>query len=188
MNIAVFVSGNGTNLQAIIDAVKRRYLKCTIALVVSSNKNAYALTRARKAGIEALVLSPDGFKTREAYDKRVMRELARCNIKLVVLAGFMRLLSPYFVRRYKNRIVNIHPALLPSFKGTHGILDAFRYGVKITGVTVHFVDDELDHGPIIAQEAVRIRGDDTFKTVEARIHKVEHKLYPRVIRSLIEKK
>jgi len=187
VNIAVFVSGNGSNLQAIIDAVERREIKCVIALVVSDKKDAHALTRARNAGIETFVLDPAGFSSREEYDKAIIKELECRGVQLVVLAGFMRLLSAYFVKKYKGRIINIHPALLPSFKGTHGIRDAFNAGVKVTGVTVHFVDEELDHGPIIAQEAVRIQ-DDTLESLEEKVHRVEHRLYPKVIKALVEKK
>lgn len=181
MNIAVFVSGNGTNLQAIIDAVSRGDIKCDIKLVVSNNKDAYALTRAKKNGIETFVLDHKSFKSREEYDKEIIKQLERKKIDLVVLAGFMRLVSPYFLRKYQNRMINVHPALLPSFKGTHGIKDAFEYGVKVTGVTVHLVDEELDHGPIILQEAVPVKEDDTMETLEEKIHKIEHKLYPRAI-------
>ncbi|MEE9499811.1 MAG: phosphoribosylglycinamide formyltransferase [Candidatus Omnitrophota bacterium] len=188
MNIAVFVSGNGTNLEAIIDAISRGEIKAKIALVVSDNKDAYALVRAKKANVETFVLSPKDFKSREDYDRKIIKELEKRSVRLVVLAGFMRLLSPYFVRQYKNKIMNIHPALLPSFKGTHGIKDAFEYGMEMTGVTVHFVDGELDHGPIILQEAVSIDGDDTLETLEEKIHKVEHRLYPKAIRLFVEGK
>lgn len=188
MNIAVFVSGNGTNLEAVIDAISRGEIKAKIALVVSDNKDAYALVRAKKANIETFVLSPKDFKSREDYDKEIIKELEKRSVRLVVLAGFMRLLSPYFVRQYKNKIMNIHPALLPSFKGTHGIKDAFECGMEMTGVTVHFVDEELDHGPIILQETVSIDGNDTLETLEEKIHKVEHRLYPKAIGLFVEGK
>jgi len=188
MNIAVFVSGSGTNLQAIIDGVAKGEIKAKIALVVSDNKDAYALTRAKNAGIETFVLSPKGFKSREDYDKKIIEELKKRNVNLVVLAGFMRLLSLHFVSQYENKIINIHPALLPSFKGTHGIKDAFEYGVKRTGVTVHFVDAKLDRGPIILQEAVDVEEDDTLDTLEEKIHKIEHKLYPKAIKLFVEGK
>ena len=188
MNIAVFVSGSGTNLQAIIDAISRGEIKAKIAFIISDNKDAYALTRAKNAGIETFVLSPKGFKTREDYDKEIIKELQKRDVELVVLAGFMRLVSPHFVKIYKNRVMNIHPALLPSFKGTHGIKDAFEYGVKTTGVTVHFVDAELDHGPIILQKCVAIEENDTLESLEEKIHKVEHKLYPEAIRLFAEGK
>ena len=188
MNIAVFVSGNGTNLQAIIDAVSRGGIKTEIALVISDNKNAYALERAKKARIETFVLSHKEFSSRESYDREIIKELEKKKVDLVVLAGFMRLLSPYFVKKYKNRILNIHPSLLPLFKGTHGIKDAFESGTKKTGVTVHFVDEKLDHGPIILQETVNVDADDTLDTLEEKIHKIEHKLYPEAIRLFVEGK
>jgi phosphoribosylglycinamide formyltransferase-1 len=188
MNIAVLCSGNGTNLQAIIDAVKGGGLPVKIALVVSDNAEAYALTRARGAGIETLVLEPKSYKTREEFDREIARNLSARKVGLVVLAGFMRLMSPYFVREYKNRIMNIHPALLPSFKGEHGVRDALSYGVKVTGVTVHFVDDELDHGPIILQRCVEVMRGDTEETLLERIHREEHKIYPEAIRLFAEGK
>jgi len=188
MNIAVLCSGNGSNLQAIIDKVKSGYIPATIALVVSDNKDAFALTRARSAGIETLVLSAKTFKSREEFDKEVVRNLREKNVELVVLAGFMRLLSSYFIKEYKNRIMNIHPALLPSFKGTHGIKDALAYGAKVTGPTVHFVDEELDHGPIILQKPVEIRDDDTEETLLERVHQEEHKIYPEAVKLFAEGK
>jgi len=188
MNIAVFVSGRGTNLQAIIDEVSRGLIKAKVALVVSDKGDAYALTRAKKAGIEAFVLSPGGFKTREDYDKKIVEELKKHNVGLIVLAGFMRLLSGYFVKQYENKIMNIHPALLPSFKGMHSIKDAFECNAKETGVTVHFVDEELDHGPIILQEVVNVDENDTLESLEEKIHEVEHKLYPEAIRLFVEGK
>jgi len=188
MNIAVFVSGKGSNLQAIIDAVSRGKIPAKIALVVSDNDSAYALTRAKKANIETFVLSPKGFKNREDYDKEIIKELKKRNIDLVALAGFMRLLSPDFVKAYENKIMNIHPALLPSFKGTHGIKDALEHGAKVTGVTVHFVDDKLDNGPVIIQDIVKVDGKDTLDSLEEKIHKLEHKMYPEAIRLFIEGK
>jgi len=188
MKIVVFVSGNGTNLQAIIDAISRGQIGAEAALVVCNNENAYALKRAEKAGVETFVLNHKGFKSREDYDKVIIEELEKKNIELVVLAGFMRLLSSHFVRKYRNRIINIHPSLLPAFKGTHGIKDAFESGARVTGVTVHFVDEELDHGPIILQEEVKIDANDTLKSLEDKIHKVEHRLYPKAIKLFVEGK
>ena len=186
MNIAVLCSGSGTNLQAIIDGVKTGYIPAKITLVVSDNKNALALERAKKAGIETFVLDKKDFKGREAFDKEIVRNLKAKDIGLVVLAGFMRLLSPYFIKEYKNKIMNIHPALLPAFKGTEGIKDALEYGAKVTGPTVHFVDEELDHGPIILQRAVEIRGDDTEASLLERVHTEEHKIYPEAIKLFAE--
>jgi phosphoribosylglycinamide formyltransferase-1 len=186
MNIAVLCSGSGTNLQAIIDNVRSGYIPAKIALVVSDNKDAYALERARKAGIETLVLNKKDFKSREDFDKEIVKNLRAKSVSLVVLAGFMRLLSNYFIKEYKNRILNIHPALLPSFKGTHGIKDALEYGVKVTGPTVHFVDEELDHGPIILQRPVEVKDDDTEDTLLERVHKEEHRIYPEAVKLFAE--
>ncbi|MBN1526144.1 MAG: phosphoribosylglycinamide formyltransferase [Candidatus Omnitrophica bacterium] len=186
MNIAVLCSGNGSNLQAIIDAVESGYIKSRIALVVSDNKNAFALERAKKAGIETLILNPKDFKSREDFDKEIVRELKKKDVGLVVLAGFMRLMSSYFVKEYKDRIMNIHPALLPSFKGTHGIKDALEYGVRVTGPTVHFVDDKLDHGAIILQRTVEVKDDDTEETLLERVHAEEHKIYPEAVKLFVE--
>lgn len=186
VNIAVFCSGNGSNLQAIINKVKSGYIKANLALVVADNPGAFALTRAKKAVIETFVLTKNGFKKREDYDKEVIKKLEEKKIDLVVLAGFMRLLSSHFVNRYKGRILNIHPALLPSFKGTHGVKDALDYGVKVTGPTVHFVDEDLDKGPIIIQEAVSVSDDDTEETLAEKIHRKEHIIYPKAIKWFVE--
>jgi len=186
MNVAVLCSGSGTNLQAIIDSVKSGSIPAKIALVLSDKKDAYALERAKKAGIETVVLNPKDYKSREDFDKEVAKNLKQRNIGLVVLAGFMRLLSPYLIKEYRNKIINIHPALLPSFKGTHGIKDALDYGAKVTGVTVHFVDEHLDNGPIILQECVGIKEGDTEEILLERIHKVEHKIYPEAVKLFAE--
>ncbi|MCM8771042.1 MAG: phosphoribosylglycinamide formyltransferase [Candidatus Omnitrophica bacterium] len=187
-NIAVFCSGKGTNLQAIIRAVKKGKLNVNLALVISDNKEAYALKRAKKAKIKNIFVDPKQFPLKADFEAKIIEYLEQEKIDLIVLAGFMRILSRDFVTRFKNRIINIHPALLPSFKGAHGIKDAFDYGVKVTGVTVHFVDELMDHGPIILQEALRVREDETLESLEARIHKIEHKLYPEAIRLFCEGK
>lgn len=186
MNIAILCSGNGTNLQAIIDSVKSGYIDAAIALVVSDNKDAFALSRAKAAGIDTFVLDPKKFKAREEFDKEIIKKLKDKDVGLVVLAGFMRLLSSHFIKEYKDLIMNIHPALLPAFKGTNGAKDALEYGVKVTGPTVHFVDEKLDNGPIILQSAVEIKDDDTEETLLERIHKEEHKIYPEAIRLFAE--
>ena len=188
MNIAILCSGTGTNLQAIIDSVKNGYIPAKIALVAGDNKDAFALVRAQAAGIETLVLNPKEFKTREEFDKEIIKNLKAKKVELVVLAGFMRLMSDYFIKEYKNRIMNIHPALLPSFKGTRGIKDALEYGVKVTGPTVHFVDEKLDHGPIILQRTLEVKDDDTEESLLERIHKEEHKIYPEAIKLFVEGK
>lgn len=186
--LAVFASGSGTNLQAIIRAVRQGKIKAKIVLVVSDRRKAYALTRARRVKIPVLYLPVKGFRSRTAYDKEVVRHLRKHKVDYVVLAGFMRLISPYFVRQYRHRILNLHPALLPSFKGTEGIKDALDYGVKITGPTVHFVDEKLDHGPIILQAAVKVEDSDTEETLAKKIHREEHRIYPEAIRLLAEGK
>ncbi|MDD5435980.1 MAG: phosphoribosylglycinamide formyltransferase [Candidatus Omnitrophica bacterium] len=186
MNIAVLCSGNGSNLQAIIDKVLDGYIPAKIALVVSDNKSAFALERAKKAGVETLVLDPGDFDGREAFDREVIKNLRKKKIGLVVLAGYMRLLSGHFIKEYKDKIVNIHPALLPSFKGTHGIRDALEHGVKVTGPTVHFVDEKLDNGAIILQKAVEVKDADTEESLLGRVHKEEHKIYPEAIKLFVE--
>ncbi|MDO8535852.1 MAG: phosphoribosylglycinamide formyltransferase [Candidatus Omnitrophota bacterium] len=188
INIAVLCSGNGTNLQAIIDSVKDGYLPAKIALVLSDEKKAFALERAKNAGIETIGLDKKDYKTREDFDREIVGYLKKKNIELVVLAGFMRLLSPYFIKEYKNRIINIHPALLPSFKGARGIKDAIDHGVKVTGVTVHFVDEDLDNGPIILQKTVEVKENDTEETLLERVHKEEHIVYPEAIKLFAEGK
>ncbi len=181
MNFAVFCSGQGTNLQAIIDAVKTKRIKAKLALVVSDNPGAFAIERAYRAKIETVVFDPKRFSSKQEFESAIIRELSRKDIKLIALAGYMRILSDDFVRKYKNRIINIHPALLPAFKGGQAIKDALQYGVKVTGPTVHFVTQDVDSGPIILQEVCPIKEDDTEARLLARVHKLEHKLYPRAI-------
>lgn len=180
-NIAVFASGRGTNFNAIAQAVKRGNLKVNLALLVCDNPNAPVLDKAKSLGIKTCLVKREDFGSKKDFEKAVIRDLKKNKISLVVMAGFMRMLSPYFVKTYKNRIINIHPALLPSFKGARGIKDAFDYGVKVTGVTVHFVDEEMDHGPVILQKEVVIKESDSLGSLEERVHKIEHSLYPQAI-------
>lgn len=188
MNIAVFCSGNGTNLQAIIDSKKKGYIKAEVKLVVSDAPDCYALTRAKNEGIKTLALERNYFKTKKDFEAEILKALKKEDIGLVVLAGYMRMLSGDFINAYENRILNIHPALLPSFKGTHGIKDAFEYGVKVTGATVHFVTPDMDAGPIIIQSCVKVTEDDTEDTLAQAIHEEEHKIYPRAIQLFVEGK
>ncbi len=181
MNFAVFASGNGGNLQAIISAVRARKVRAALRLVVSDRADAYALVRARKAKVPTLCLDPKNFETREAFDREVLVHLKERRIDFIVLAGYMRLFSRPFTRSYPNKILNIHPALLPAFKGTRGIRDAFQYGVKVTGATVHFVVEAMDAGAIILQEAVAVSPKDTESSLARKIHRVEHRIYPRAI-------
>ena len=184
--IAVFVSGFGSNLQALIDYNADGDLGGDIVLVFSNNTEAFALKRAKKHSIRAEVVDPSGFADRQDFETEILKILKEEEIDLVVLAGYMFLLTPLIIGEYKNRILNIHPALLPSFKGTHGIKDAFDYGTRVSGVTVHFVDAELDNGPIIIQTPVFISQDDTLEKFEEKIHKVEHKIYPQAVRLFCE--
>ncbi|MBF0330451.1 MAG: phosphoribosylglycinamide formyltransferase [Candidatus Omnitrophica bacterium] len=181
MNFAVLVSGNGSNLQAIIEAAKKGKIKGDLKLVLSDRADAFALTRAEKAGVRSVVVDLKDHASREAFDEAVVKVLKKENIQLVVLAGFMRILSPAFIKAFKNSIINIHPSLLPAFKGGHAIKDALEYGALITGVTVHFVDEEIDHGAIIAQAPIEIDPRDTMDSLSKRIHEAEHALYPKVI-------
>ena len=188
MNIAVFCSGNGTNFQAIVDAAKKGQIKANVALMVCDNPNAYALTRAKNEGVKTLLVERKKFPGKAAFEEEIIKNLDKAEVELIVLAGFMRVISPYFVQKYRNKMLNIHPALLPSFKGTEGIKDALDYGVKITGPTVHFVDEKVDHGPIIIQSPVEVKDDDTEESLAERIHIQEHIIYPRAVMLFVEGK
>lgn len=188
MRLAVLASGYGSNLQAILDAVERKEITGQVKVVISDVQSAYALERARKHGIEALYINPREYKERETFDEVIAGLLQQRRIDLVVLAGYMRLLSPSFVKKFKGRIMNIHPSLLPAFPGLNGVKKALSYGVKVSGCTVHFVDEGLDTGPIILQEAVSVFEEDTEDSLHERIHRVEHRLYPRAIQLFIENK
>ena len=179
--IVVLVSGNGSNLQAIIDTLHRKVARIEVALVVSNVPGVFALERARQAGIPTAVFPLEAFPNREERDLAIAAAVEAVQADLVVLAGYMHVLTPSFVARFPHRIVNLHPALLPSFPGTHAIEDALRYGVKVTGVTVHFVDEGVDSGPVIQQQAVGVMDGDTVDTLATRIHRVEHMLLPKVI-------
>ena len=183
--VGVLVSGRGSNLQALIDAARRGELGGEVAVVVSNVEGALGLERARQASIPAVFRDHRG-KRREAYDAEIVEILSAHQVDLVCLAGFMRLLSPVFVRAFPGRIVNIHPALLPAFPGLDAQRQAWEHGAKVTGATVHLVDEGLDSGPIVAQEAVRALSSDTVETLAARILEAEHRLYPRAVRLLLE--
>ena len=183
--IGVLLSGRGSNLQALIEAARRGELGGEIAVAVSNVEGAPGLERARKAGIPAVFRDHRGRK-REAFDAEIVEILRAHHVDLVCLAGFMRLLSPVFVRAFPGRIVNIHPALLPAFPGTDAQRQAFEHGVKVSGATVHLVDEGLDSGPIVAQEAVGVLPADTPESLAARILETEHRLYPRAVRLLLE--
>jgi phosphoribosylglycinamide formyltransferase-1 len=179
--LGVLLSGGGTNLQAIIDAIEAKRLDAEIRVVISNRADAFGLTRAKNHQIATEVLDHKKFAAREAYDEALVERLRARGVELVILAGFMRLLSPVLVRAYSNRIMNIHPALLPTFPGLHGQKQALEYGARFAGCTVHFVNEECDQGPIIIQAVVPVLPDDTEESLSARILEQEHRIYPRAI-------
>ncbi len=187
-SIAVLVSGSGSNLQAIIDASERGEIPCRVGVVISNKADAYGLTRARKHGIPAEVVDHRGFGRREDFDARLVEVIRTSGASLVCLAGFMRVVTPVFLRAFPHRILNIHPALLPSFPGTHGPRQALEYGVRFSGCTVHFLDEGVDTGPIIVQAVVPVYEDDTEDSLAARILAEEHRIYPMAIRLFLEGK
>ena len=186
LKIGVLLSGSGTNLQAIIDEVRDAALPVDIVKVVSSRPDAYGIERAKQAGIPVVVLNRQIYADPQAADQMIVDELRAAGAEYVVMAGYMRKLTPVVLDAFPDRVLNLHPALLPSFKGAHAIQDAFDAGVKVTGVTVHFANEDYDKGPIVAQEPVRIEEGMTVDELEAAIHAVEHVLYPRVLRQLAE--
>ena len=189
MNIAVFISGKGSNLKALINAqIKREISKGKITLVVSNNSKALGLEIAKKANIETFVLEKKDFKNKKEYESNIIKKLEERNIEVIVLAGFMQILSGFFIEKYKNKILNIHPSLLPAFKGAQAIKDAFNYGVKVTGVTVHFVTEKIDYGPIIDQQIVEIEEKDTLESLEKKIHEKEHIMYKKALDLFVREK
>ena len=184
--LGVLISGRGSNLQAIVDAIVDRRLDATIAVVISNRPDAAGLERARAAGIDAICVDNRAFADRDAFDAAILAELEQRQVGLVCLAGFMRVLGPGFVRAFPNAILNVHPSLLPSFPGLDAQRQAIEYGVKISGVTVHIVDEQLDHGPIVAQSAVPVLDHDTPETLAARILDEEHRIYPEAIALILD--
>ena len=184
--LGVLISGRGTNLQAILDAAAEGRLDAEVALVVSNRPDAAGLDRARRAGVEAIVVDHRAFAERRAFERRLVDELRARDVRLVCLAGFMRLLGPEFLAAFPHAVLNIHPSLLPAFPGLEAQRQAFDYGVKITGATVHLVTEALDAGPIVLQAAVPVRDDDTPETLAARILVKEHEIYPEAIRIVLD--
>jgi len=182
VNLAIFASGQGSNFSAIVKAIKKGRIKAGSVVLVCDKPEARVIRRAQKAKVAVILVRREDFTGRADFESAIIQRLKSCKIDLIALAGFMRMLSPSFVRQYRNRIMNIHPSLLPAFKGSCAIKDALETGVGSTGVTVHFVDEEMDHGPVILQHKVRIASKDTLASLEKRIHSVEHKLYPQAIR------
>ena len=183
MKIAVLVSGSGTNLQTLIEQLHQDETSgIKIAAVISDRRKAYALTRAKLAGIPTHVVRTQDFANRLDFDAEISKIIEHYAVELIVLAGFMKLFQPPFVQKYRNRILNVHPTLLPAFPGAHPVADTLAYGVKIAGVTVHFVDEDVDSGPIIAQSAVPVLDTDDEESLHNRIQVEEHKLYPEAIK------
>lgn len=182
--IAVFASGSGSNFEAIAEACRRGEIDARVALLVCDKPSAGVIARAERLGIETLVISPKDYSSREEYESVIADRLDACGAELVCLAGYMRLIGRVLLERYARRIVNIHPSLLPSFKGAHAIADAMAYGVKVYGVTIHYVDESLDGGEIISQRALDYDGTDE-EELTSMIHSVEHKLYVETINKLI---
>ncbi|HJI80869.1 MAG TPA: phosphoribosylglycinamide formyltransferase [Eggerthellaceae bacterium] len=181
LKIGVLISGSGSNLQAIIDRIAEGFLNAEIVLVISSRPDAYGLERAAKAGIPSIALNREVYKDAQAANKQIADALKEAGAEYVIMAGYMRKVTNEVLDAFPDRIVNLHPALLPSFKGAHAIEDAFNFGVKVTGITVHFANEDYDKGPIIAQRAVEVRESDTLDSLEERIHEAEHALYPEVL-------
>jgi phosphoribosylglycinamide formyltransferase-1 len=184
--LGVLISGRGSNLQSLIDAVASGYLNASLSIVISNRDDAQGLERARRAGIEAITLSHRGWTSRDEYDRALVRELQRRHVDLVCLAGFMRVLGPSLIDAFPNRVLNIHPSLMPSFPGVAPQRQALEHGVKVAGVTVHLVTSELDNGPIVLQRTVPVLDDDNVETLSARILAEEHRAYPEAVRILLD--
>jgi phosphoribosylglycinamide formyltransferase-1 len=181
--VAVLASGAGTNLQALLDDPE---VGPSVVLALSDRADAGALERARARSIEAVHVDPARSRDRAAFDREVLEILREREIDLVALAGFMRIIGTELVGAFRGRMLNVHPALLPSFPGTQAVADALDWGVKVTGVTVHFVDEEVDHGPVVFQEAIEVLPDDDWDALEARVHEVEHRLFPAAVKALAD--
>ena len=186
LKIGVLLSGSGTNLQAMIDRIEDGTLDASIELVVSSRPDAYGLKRAERHGLQTLTLSKEIYADPIMADEVIAAELKKHDVEYVIMAGYMRMVHAPILMLYPNKVVNLHPALLPSFKGAHAIQDAYDYGVKVTGVTVHFADDKYDCGPIIAQKALVVQEGWTVDELEKHIHAIEHTLYPNTIQLIAE--
>ena len=187
-NIAIFASGSGTNFEALVQACEDKKINGKVVLMVCDKKNAYVNERAKNHNVPAFIFNSKDYESKEEYEELIVEKLEEYNVDLVCLAGYMRICGYVLLKKYEGRIINIHPALLPSFKGAHGIKDAFDYGVKVFGVTIHYVDQDIDSGKIIAQRAFEYTEGETVDEVEARIHAIEHELYPEVVAKICEGK
>jgi len=182
--IAVFASGNGSNFQSIVDSVKSGQLDASVELLVCDKPNAYVIDRAKLEDIPSFVFLPKDYSSKEEFEREIVSELHNRGIQYLILAGYMRLIGPTLLHEFENRIINIHPSVLPSFPGKDAIGQAITAGVNMTGVTVHYVDEGMDTGPIIAQESLFIFGNDTAETLAERIHEIEHQLYPKTLQTI----
>ncbi|HWJ80126.1 MAG TPA: phosphoribosylglycinamide formyltransferase [Niallia sp.] len=183
--IAVFASGSGSNFQAIVDAVKSGELECSINLLICDKKGAYCIDRAQKENIPTIVFTASDYESKADYEQEILHHLEEYKIDLIVLAGYMRLIGKTLLQAYSGKIVNVHPSLLPAFPGKDAIGQALEAGVSHTGVTIHYVDEGMDTGPIIAQEAIQLDKEETRESLQSKIHEIEHKLYPMVIQQLL---
>lgn len=186
MKLAVFISGTGTNMVAIHNAIKAGELDATIELIVSSNDHAKGIQYAQNEGLDLLVFTPTDYDDPEAVDARIVEALNERDIDYVAMAGYMRKVTPVLLDAYPNRVVNLHPALLPAHRGAHAIQDAFEAGDEVTGITIHFANEEYDKGPIIFQHEVPVLPDDTLDDLETRIHAAEHEYYPQVLQRIAQ--
>lgn len=184
--LGILCSGRGSNMQSIMAAIESGQIKAEIGIVLTDKPEARALQVASEAGIKGVCVNRKACSTQQEFEEKLVAELKAANVTLVVLAGFMRILSPYFVEAYRHRILNIHPSLLPSFGGAHAHRDVLAYGTKVSGCTIHFVDEGMDHGPIILQDTVPVLDDDTEDTLAARVLTKEHILYPKAIELFVD--
>lgn len=185
-NLAIFASGNGSNFEAIIKKIKDGTLSVGKCILITDRKSCFARTRARKNQIRDIFFDPSQYRDRKDYDKKIVEILDKEKIEAVVLAGYKRILSPVFIKHFENRILNIHPSLLPRFPGNNAIVRAFRQGSKVTGITIHFVDEGVDQGPVIAQEVIPIKDNTSLEELELKIHRKEHEFYPRILKLFLE--
>lgn len=184
--IAIFASGNGTNFQAVIDAVNDKRLFINVGLLICDKIDAYVIKRAKEANIPTFSFSVKDFESKEHYEKEILNELKKYDIEFIALCGYMRLMGKTILSSYEGNIINVHPSLLPAFKGLHAIEQAIEYGVKVMGVTIHYIDSGMDTGCIIAQDSFRLTGTETVNQIEAQVHAIEHRLYIETLKKLLE--
>ena len=187
MKIAIFASGNGSNFEAIAQAVEKQDIQAEIAVLFCDQKSAFVLERAAKYQVPTVSFSPKDFSSKVDYENEIKRMMHEFDVELIVLAGYMRIVGLTLLEAFPKKIINLHPSLLPSFPGLHGIQDAFDYGVKVSGITIHYIDEGVDTGPIIAQVPTEITTEDTLESLEEKIHQLEHYWYPKVLGEIIQK-